>query len=122
MKILKNIIIISLGFGLFQACSPADGDSTGHEYMPDMAHSVAYEANVYNYYYYNTWDSVSTFRLKELSNPRKPVKGTVPRGFAGISFADDAEMKLDVMGTLRGGDGVNSIAVPVNGNVPYYYS
>lgn len=32
------------------SCSPADGNNSGHEYMPDMAHSVAYEANVDNYY------------------------------------------------------------------------
>ena len=77
MKNLKHIFVAVVAAILITACSPAEGNYTGSEYMPDMAHSVAYEANIYNYYHHNTWDSASTFKLKELSNPRLPVKGTI---------------------------------------------
>jgi len=46
--------------------------------MPDMAHSVAYEANYYNYYYNNTWGSEEDYY--KYAQPRLPVQGTVPRG------------------------------------------
>jgi hypothetical protein len=69
MKQIKNYIYVLAAVVILYSCSPADGNFAGSEYMPDMGHSVAYEANVYNYYYYNTWDSASTFRLKDLSNP-----------------------------------------------------
>lgn len=105
---------------ILQSCSPAEGDFAGSEYMPDMGHSVAYEANVYSYYGLNTWDDASTFRLKELSNPKEPVSGTVPRGYAGRAFAD-AGQQQDVMEMLAGENSVNAISVPVNGSVPYYY-
>jgi len=36
---------------LFMACQQPGVNSTGSEYMPDMGHSIAYEANHYNYYY-----------------------------------------------------------------------
>lgn len=39
------------------SCQQPGGNSTGSEYMPDMGHSLAYEANHYNYYYNNTWGS-----------------------------------------------------------------
>ena len=51
MKIsLYSIVVIFISL-IFSQCSPADGNQTGHEYMPDMAHSIAYEANVNSYYY-----------------------------------------------------------------------
>lgn len=46
--------------------------------MPDMAHSIAYEANYYNYYYNNTWGSEDEYY--KYAQPRKPVEGTVARG------------------------------------------
>jgi mono/diheme cytochrome c family protein len=121
MKQIKNYIYVLAAVVILYSCSPADGNFAGSEYMPDMGHSVAYEANVYNYYYYNTWDSASTFRLKDLSNPRLPVDGTVARGYAGVYLNGEQSSDEEVMNTLRGEDNVNAIAVPVNGNVPYYY-
>jgi outer membrane protein OmpA-like peptidoglycan-associated protein len=47
--------------------------------MPDMAHSIAYEANYNSYYYNNTWDGEEAYR--SYAGPRKPVKGTVARGY-----------------------------------------
>ncbi len=89
--------------------------------MPDMAHSVAYESNVYGYYHYNTWDSASVFKRRDLSNPGLPVNGTIPRGYAGISYLQDPAAQAMLMAHMRGATGVNEIAVPINGNVPYYY-
>jgi mono/diheme cytochrome c family protein len=99
----------------FQACSPAGGDNPGHEYMPDMAHSVAYEANKLDEYSLHTWNEGSTRTVNQLwGTPRKPVKGTVARGYIGLTAhgnsADYAEM-------LQKG-----VFTPTNGSVPYYYA
>lgn len=120
MKNFKYIVIAVFTAVLLHACSPAENNFPGSEYMPDMAHSVAYEANSFNYYFYNTWDSASTIKLKELSNPRLPVKGTIPRGYAGVYFAD-AAARADVMKNLTGQSSPNAMSVPLNGSVPYYY-
>ncbi|MEO0339602.1 MAG: c-type cytochrome [Bacteroidota bacterium] len=119
MQSIKQYFYIICAIVVLNACTPAGGEFAGSEYMPDMAHSIAVEANVYTSYYYNTWDSASTISLKDLSNIRTPVKGTVPRGYAGVAM--DGEHSSDVMDMLRGKDAVSTIAVPVNGQVPYYY-
>lgn len=106
---------------LLSSCSTAEGEFPGTEYMPDMGHSIAYEANVYNYYYLNTWDSASIFTLKELSEPRLPVAGTVPRGYAGVHLASTTTAKNAAMDALNGSASINALAVPLNGNVPYHY-
>lgn len=121
MKNIKSAIIILLAAAMLYACSPADGNFTGSEYMPDMGHSVAQEANVFSYYYFNTWDSASVVKLKELARPGLPVEGTVPRGYAGVGLADNMSDRMEVMNTLRGVNSVNGIPVPVNGSVPFYY-
>ncbi len=84
-------------------CSPAGGEDPGHEFMPDMFHSTAYEANINDYYYYNTWGTEQEYL--QYAMPRKPVKGTIPHGFALLN--DDNEEFF--------------AAMPVNGHVPYYY-
>lgn len=122
MKSFKVLLIATIAIIILQACSPADGEYTGSEYMPDMGHSVAYEANTYNFYYYNTWDGASTEGLWKLSQPRLPVKGTVPRGYAGVSMASNATAQSAMMDRLRGGSSTNEIAVPLSGNAPYYYA
>lgn len=101
----------------FNACSPAKGDNPGHEYMPDMAHSIAYEANVINDYSLHTWDKESVKTVNQLwSKARKPVAGTIARGYVGLSATGNAD---DLMKELTGrGRGVST---PINGNVPYYY-
>lgn len=103
---------------MFQACSPAKGDSPGHEYMPDMGHSVAYEANRIDEYSLHTWNEQSVRTVNQLwGNPRKPVKGTIPRGYVGLTSHGD---NTDYEAQLRGGG--KSISTPINGNVPYYYA
>jgi len=98
MKLIKKYsLIIAVAIVLFlQSCQQPGGNNPGSEFMPDMAHSVAYEANYYNYYYNNTWGSEAEYY--EFAKPRQPVNGTVPRSSS------------------------SKIAIPqVNANSPYYY-
>ncbi|MCB0706383.1 MAG: cytochrome c [Saprospiraceae bacterium] len=106
-------ILASLTF-LLVACEQPGGNNEGSEYMPDMAHSIAYEANVYNYYFLNTWDSASVVKLKPMSMPRNPVAGTIPRGWSGTSSMNAAGRTTSSPET--------GISVPLNGHVPYYYA
>ncbi|MFZ1751681.1 MAG: cytochrome c [Saprospiraceae bacterium] len=89
----------------FTSCQSADGNSTGSEYMPDMAHSVAYEANTYSYYYNNRWGTEQ--ELHNMVQPRKPVPGTIARGYAG--------------GALHPQVADRGVSFTANGSVPYYY-
>lgn len=89
---------------LFFACQQPGVNSTGSEYMPDMGHSIAYEANYYNYYYNNTWGTQDEYY--EFAQPKKPVAGTVPRGYAGAQGTPLTK---------------ETIAFAPNGSVPYYY-
>jgi len=112
-KTMKNSSILFACAGLFlsvawSSCGVAGGEDPGHEYMPDMFHSTAYESNIYDYYYYNTWGTEEEY--KKYAMPRKPVKGTIPRGYFGLSQATDAST---VKKYYQG--------MPVNGHVPYYY-
>jgi len=75
----------------------AGGEFTGREYMPDMAHSIAYEANVEDYYRLNTWGTREEYDA--FAAPRKPVANTIPFG----------------------GSGTVVPSIPKNGYVPYYY-
>ncbi|MCB0607278.1 MAG: c-type cytochrome [Lewinellaceae bacterium] len=122
MKNIQHLIIAFAAAMILNACSPAGGTFTGSEYMPDMAHSVAYEANTYNYYYYNTWDEASTFKLKQLAIARDPVKGTIPRGYAGIYLAPTSTAQNAMLDRLHGLDQINAISEPMNGHAPYYYA
>ena len=103
---MKKLLLVGFSFMMIvmlQSCSPAGGNNPGTEYMPDMGHSVAYEPNVDNYYYYHTWGDKETYR--KLSTPRNPVKGTISRGSAGDAISSDES-------------GIN---YPQTGSVPYYY-
>ncbi len=97
-----NFVLLLCFAALMQSCSPAGGNNPGTEYMPDMGHSVAYEPNIDNYYYYHTWGSKSDFR--KLSTPREPVKGSIARG--------------SVPGASTSSEGIHYTN---NGSVAYYY-
>ena len=112
MRNIQFIFIAICGLGFF-GCSPSSGEFQGNEYMPDMGHSVAYEANYYDYYRYNRWGSEDDYH--KMAQPRLPVEGTIPRGYAG------AGSSLSKYAMLRGMNSHNAIAVTPNGNVPYYY-
>ncbi len=75
-------------FLTLQSCQQPTGNSTGSEYMPDMAHSIAYESNYYNYYYNNTWGSQDEYY--KYAQPRLPVAGTIARGGSN----PDADQKV----------------------------
>ncbi|MEM9547389.1 MAG: c-type cytochrome [Bacteroidota bacterium] len=94
-KIYTFLVLIAGAWAL-QSCQQAGVNNTGSEYMPDMGHSIAYEANYYNYYYYNTWGTEEDYH--KWAQPRVPVEGTVPRRI------DNAKYGL-----------------PKQGHVPYYY-
>jgi mono/diheme cytochrome c family protein len=103
---------------LFTACSPAKGDRTGHEFMPDMVHTTGYEANLYDYYYYNRWGTEAEY--KKFASPRHSVNGTVARGQVALANAEDGMSRMTAMASFEGiGEG-NFPMVP-NGHVPYYY-
>lgn len=65
------------------SCQSSSGNKPGSEYMPDMAHSVAYEAQTFGYYYNNRWGSKED--LHQMVQPRKPVNGTISRGHTNAS-------------------------------------
>ena len=117
-RFLGGLVAATLAAAMFEACSPAHGNSTGHEYMPDMAHSVAYEPNRIDEYSLHTWNEGSVKTVTELwGTPRLPIHGTIPRGYVGISAHGNS---AEYTGLLRGeGKGVST---PLNGNVPYYYA
>lgn len=126
MKDLR-VLVLSLTLAVvLTACSNPEDNFAGSEYMPDMAHSLAVEANTYNYYYYNTWDKESTVELAKLVYPRTVPAGTVPRGYAsaylpGMSAPKSLEAAELMRGSIVDGDHMSAISVPTNGQVPYYY-
>jgi len=92
---------------MFFACQQPGGNTTGSEYMPDMTHSVAYEANHYNYYYHNTWGTEDEYY--KYAQPREPVAGTIPRGYAGDALSGTDPLHHEVL------------SIKKNGAVPFYY-
>ncbi len=113
------IIAVVCFFLALSSCTPAENEYPGTEYMPDMGHSIAYEANHYDYYYYNTWGTEGEYY--KMAQPRKPVNGTIARGFAGVVNTKSPAEKSTAMNKLSGQYNYNAISIPVNGNVPYYY-
>jgi mono/diheme cytochrome c family protein len=113
---LGAILGVALFAWLFSVCSPAGVNKTGHEYMPDMYHSVGYEANQYQAYYWNHWDDKSAFAKAQLAQPHGKVSGTIPRGYTAVYYGDASAVDV-----VRGKNAPNAIAAPVNGEAPFYY-
>ncbi|HJW29446.1 MAG TPA: hypothetical protein VJ508_09350, partial [Saprospiraceae bacterium] len=117
MRLTISILILGLYMGII-ACSPAKGNRTGHEYMPDMVHSTGYEANLYDYYWFNRWGTAADY--KKFVMPRHSVPGTVARG--QVSWADAANVDARTAeADMFEGETDGSMAIPANGSVPYYY-
>jgi mono/diheme cytochrome c family protein len=113
--IISVLMILAAALS-FEACSSASGNHPGHEYMPDMGHSITQESNVYNEYSLHTWDKQSVKSLKDLSIPRVPVKGTIARGLVGMTASGNSDaMYAELSGGNRG------VYTAKNGSVPYYY-
>lgn len=119
MNTLKNFAFLLFAVAAFASCSGPSGNYPGTDYMPDMGYSVANEANVYNNYWANSWDEQSVISRKETSMPRLPVKGTIPRGYAGYALSANPDGTLAL---LNGETSVHAISTPINGDVPYYYA
>ena len=81
---IYSLATVCLASLLLWSCGRAGGEDTGSEYMPDMAHSIAYEANYNSYYYNNTWGGEEAYEA--YAGPRKPVKGTVARGYLPSTY------------------------------------
>lgn len=109
-------------FGTY-SCQQAGKNSTGSEFIPDMVHGTAYEANVLTKYNLNTWDDESVKSRRELSMPRLPVHGTIPRGFSGSASYNGvfASAEEAVSSTMAHMDHKGGIAYTANGHVPYFY-
>ena len=123
MNLVKNkafALVLGCVILLAVSCQKPEGNFPGSEYMPDMGHSIAYEANVYNYYSHNTWNDESTVKLKDLSNPKEPVKGTIPRGYTAYALSQNPAEQRNAMAVLTG-EAEGSIYTPINGHVEYHY-
>ncbi|MCO6460070.1 MAG: cytochrome c [Saprospiraceae bacterium] len=110
LKILSGLILISATM-LMESCSPAGGNRPGHEYFQDMGHSIAYEANLVDYFYYNRWNLDGYLKLAQ---PRDPVKGTIARGYVGLAKYSNAPVPAMVQEEFAN--------ETVNGSVPFYYA
>lgn len=87
--------------------------------MADMTHTTGYEANLYDYYYYNRWGTEAEY--KKFASPRTSVPGTVARGQISVANAAEGTGRMDAMASFSGiTDG--SFAMTPNGSVPYYYA
>lgn len=105
---IKYLLAILFGMYLLSGCKPAKGDHPGTEYMPDMFHSIAFQANLEDYYYYNTWSSREDYY--QMARPRKPVAGTIPFG----EFALKQGVFSDTMHRVM-------LSVQASGSVPFHY-
>lgn len=125
MKYFKNILFaIAISAVLFTtSCQQPGGNTTGSELIPDMAHSVAYEANVLTDYSFHTFEDQSVASRRVLSQPRNPVAGTMPRGFSGAASTGRTFASADeaVKYTLEALDKYGEQAFSPNGYVPYYF-
>lgn len=76
---ILSILVLSALLSLM-SCQSSGGNVTGSEYMPDMAHSVAYESQTFGYYYNNRWGTKED--LHKMVQPKKPIDGTISRGIS----------------------------------------
>lgn len=106
-----NSIFLLFCFSLaLGSCQQPGKNSTGSEYVPDMAHAVSFESNVYDYFYQNRWGSKED--LHKMASPRYPVKGSIPRG----------EGNSNIVNSNLGLNSHGGRSIPVNGSVPYHYA
>lgn len=80
---------VSIYFIFFAKCR-AGGEFTGREYMPDMTHSNAYESYSPGRSVLIGGDTVSLAGVGG-SSARKPVAGTIPRGYVPYHYPDTPE-------------------------------
>lgn len=112
MRLNRSFLYIGLlvSIGTY-SCGPAVGNDPGHEYMPDMFHSIAYEANYYDYYSLNTWGDEGDYHA--IAQPRTQIPGTIP--FGEYSEVSHAQGNAALYATAFQN-------IPRNGQVPYHYA
>ncbi len=126
MKIIQHFLIgttvLCTVVGSY-SCQQSGGEQTGSEFIPDMAHSIAYEANVYTDYSLNSFEEVSVASRWELAQPRLPVAGTIARGYSGIGISDEVFTSAEeaVAYTINKMKDHGGISYAPNGSVPYYF-
>jgi len=108
-KIQSRVILLFCLTLILASCKQPGKNSTGSEYVPDMAHAVSYETNVYDYFYQNRWGSKED--LHKMASPRYPVLGSIPRG----------EGNSNIVNSNLGLNSHAGRSIPVNGSVPYHY-
>ena len=86
--------------------------------MPDMVHPTGYEANLYDYYYYNRWGTQEEYKTYVM--PRLSVPGTIARGESSVASAADENARMEAY-KLFGGEYDNALAFVPNGKVNYLY-
>lgn len=97
MKHYTYVLTIFASMLAFASCKAPGGNSPGSEYMPDMGHSVAFEANHYQYYYNHVWGGEDEYY--QYAKPKLPVKGTVPRVSTNYNASSDAIAISSVVGS-----------------------
>jgi mono/diheme cytochrome c family protein len=108
MRLAMNKILLAFSVLAIFSCQQPGKNVTGSEYMPDMGHSIAFEANTSGWYSKNKWGSEADYH--KMAQPRVPVKGTIARGAAGAE------------GNNTGLSSHGARAYTANGSVPYYYA
>ena len=110
-QLILSLFAVAVGGVVFSMMGcQAGGNFTGREYMPDMGHPLAYEANLFDFYHYNTWGTDSAKHA--MSMPRQVPFGSIPRGYAAFANGGSLEM---LQALKESGNGT------INGHVPYYY-
>ena len=104
----NNIVTLLVAFSFFVnsiwLVEHPGGNNPGSEYMPDMSHSIAYEANYYDYYSRNTWGSEAEYYKMATTSERLSKE----------------QFLEDLLGAIP--TAANDVAIPANGSVPYYYA
>jgi mono/diheme cytochrome c family protein len=95
-------VSIALVSGLESCSTKASGNFQGREYMPDMAHSVAYESNTFIFYNQNRWggeDGYTAFYKKYIQGA-KPQANTIARGQRPHHYKDTEEERTRAMAEI----------------------
>ncbi len=93
---------LALVAGLESCSTKASGNFQGREYMPDMAHSVAYESNVFMFYNQNRWGGEEGYTAfyKKYIQGAKPPANTIARGQRPHHYKDTEEERTRAMAEI----------------------
>ena len=102
----KTLSLAAIAVGLvasLESCNTkASGNFQGREYMPDMAHPIAYESNTFTFYNQNRWggeDGYTAFYKKYIQGA-KPQNNTISRGERPHHYKDTEEERARAMAEI----------------------